>query len=63
MPRGWNLRPTTGAVGLATPQKRIVEFDRTAIIGNSCLLFAMRLHQEDVAVTVPIRFSLAFALG
>jgi hypothetical protein len=23
----------------------------------------MRLHQEDVAVTVPIRFSLAFALG
>src|SRR5262245_15629898 len=31
--------------------------------GNSCPSPAMRLHQEDVAVTVPARFSLAFTLG
>src|SRR5579875_2925177 len=31
--------------------------------GNSCPSPAMRLHQEDVAVTVPARFSLVFTLG
>lgn len=41
----------------------IREFDWELFVGKSSPSPAMRYHQEDAAVIVPIRFSLAVALG
>jgi hypothetical protein len=53
----------TGATPLKFAVDALPRFDRREIGGNSTSSPAMRLRQEDVAVTVSIRFSLAFALG
>jgi hypothetical protein len=53
----------TGAGGEQLVRQPLCEFDRGWSMGNSVVSPAMCLHQEDVAVFVPIRFPLAFVLG